>query len=194
MRRLVDDLLVLSRVESPGPGRTITDFDGAVLLDEVAEGARLAEWTRQVGLRVPGPLPLRGDRDALGRAFRNLVDNALQYSPPDTPVEIEARLEGSRVEVRVRDHGPGLAAEDLPRVFERFYRADPSRTRRTGGSGLGLAIVRAVVEHHGGRALLENHPAGGAQALVILPTSPSGTLQETRPSPSASRPTMKGQD
>lgn len=176
MGRLVDDLLVLSRTEGGSPGRPPTAFDLGELLEEVAESARMAHRGRTIEVSLPGPLPFHGDRDALARAFRNLVDNALKYSPTDTPVGVSGCAGRGAWEVRVRDHGAGVAPEDLPHVFERFYRADRSRARATGGSGLGLAIVRAVVEAHGGRTALRNHPEGGAEVTVTFGTS--GNLQE----------------
>lgn len=169
MSRLVDDLLTLSRAEGerPEPRREILDLGEVVR--ETVEAARLRERDRDLACAVSGPGPVRGDAEALARAIRNVLDNALQYSPPGTPVEVRAEPREGGVEVSVRDRGPGIPEADLPRVFERFYRADRSRARRTGGSGLGLAIVRAIAEEHGGRALLRNREGGGAEVILWFP-------------------------
>ena len=108
------------------------------------------------------PTTVNGVSSRLERAVANLLDNAVKWSPRDGTVEID--LSGG--ELRVRDHGPGIAADDLPRVFDRFYRA-PS-ARGVPGSGLGLAIVRQVVEEHGGSVTAENAPDGGARIRVRL--------------------------
>jgi len=109
------------------------------------------------------PALVRGSRARLGRAVSNLIDNAIKYSPDGTPVEVTVR--GG--EVAVRDHGPGIASEDLPHVFDRFYRA-PS-ARGTPGSGLGLAIVRQVAEAHQGTAVAETAEGGGARLRLRVP-------------------------
>jgi two-component system, OmpR family, sensor histidine kinase MprB len=130
----------------------------AVRLDELVTDAadRFRRRTgREVAVRVE-PAPLDGRPGRLTRAVTNLLDNAGKFSPPGSAVEVTLR--GGRVEVR--DHGPGIAAEDLPRIFERFYRAVGART--TPGSGLGLAIVEEVAREHGGRAFAENAVDGGA--------------------------------
>jgi two-component system, OmpR family, sensor histidine kinase MprB len=111
------------------------------------------------------PTLVRGARGRLDRAVANLLDNAGKWSPPDATVEVRLR-DG---ELSVRDHGPGIAAEDVPHVFDRFYRASAARGRA--GSGLGLAIVRAVAERHGGRVTAEPAPEGGALLRLTLPVS-----------------------
>jgi two-component system OmpR family sensor kinase len=190
MSRLVEELLSLSRAEEGSLPGSMVQFDAADMLAEVAESAALVDPSHPLELSVHGALPLVGDREALTRAVRNLVDNALKHSPPGAPVTIEGLAGPGEIRLRVRDRGPGIAAEDLPHVFARFYRADRSRSRHTGGSGLGLAIVRAVVEAHHGRAELRNPPEGGLEATVVLP---SGDLQKPPPASSASTPTMNPQ-
>jgi signal transduction histidine kinase len=104
----------------------------------------------------------------------NLLANAIRYAPPDSVVTVDIAA-GDPVTVTVRDHGPGFPPEHLPHVFERFYRADPSRTRDTGGSGLGLAIVDQLVHAQGGTVTASNAPDGGAVVRVALPSAPAGT-------------------
>jgi two-component system phosphate regulon sensor histidine kinase PhoR len=100
----------------------------------------------------------------------NLLDNALRYSPDDAVIWVTLDRGGPWCQLAVRDQGPGLSQEDQERMFERFYRGDPSRARsRRGGSGLGLAIVRQIALTHGGRVQAGNHPEGGAQLELLLP-------------------------
>ena len=155
---LVNDLIDLARGEEP-PAQTED-----VRLDQIVrEAAERARRHSNPPLRVElHPTVLPGVPARLGRAVNNLLDNALKYSPPGLPVEV--RLEG--VELTVRDHGPGISAEDLPHVFDRFYRGAEARGRP--GSGLGLAIVRQVVEQHGGSIVAETAPGGGTLMRVRL--------------------------
>jgi len=187
MSRLVEELLTLSRAEEGTPAGLRTAFDAAGLLTEVAESVATMAPGTPVEVLAPAPLPLVGDREALARAVRNLVDNALKHSPPGSPVALEGLVRPGEVHLRVRDRGQGIAPTDLPHVFDRFYRADRSRSRQTGGSGLGLAIVQAVMEAHQGRVDLRNHPDGGLEATLVLP---SGNLQEPAPPSSAVSTTM----
>jgi two-component system sensor histidine kinase MprB len=144
--------------------------DGRPAADEV-EDVRLDELVRETAGRINGgrvhvdaePTLVRGSRARLARAVSNLLDNAVKYSPADSAIEVTVR--GG--EVAVRDHGPGIAADDLPHVFDRFYRA-PS-ARGTPGSGLGLAIVRQVAEAHQGSAVAEPAEGGGARLRLRVP-------------------------
>ncbi|MFS6827224.1 sensor histidine kinase [Cyanobium sp. ATX-6F1] len=109
----------------------------------------------------PSGGPLAGDSSRLHRALLNLFDNALRHSPDGTRVEVGVEISGNWWLLSVRDHGAGLSEEDQRRMFERFYRGDPSRERsQRGGSGLGLAIVQQIAVTHGGRVLGRNHPEG----------------------------------
>jgi two-component system, OmpR family, sensor histidine kinase MprB len=157
LTQLLGDLIDLARDGRPAP-------------DEV-EDVRLDELVRESAARINGgrvrldaePTLVRGSRTHLARAVSNLIDNAIKYSPDNAPVEVSVR--GG--EVAVRDHGPGIAPEDLPHVFDRFYRA-PS-ARGTPGSGLGLAIVRQVAEAHQGTATAEPAEGGGARLRLRVP-------------------------
>ena len=108
--------------------------------------------------------------DELTQVLMNLVDNALKFTPPPGRLWISAREEGpSRAVLSVKDSGPGIPAEDQPRIFERFYRVDKARSRQTGGTGLGLAIVKHIVENRGGSVRVQSPPGQGAEFLVTLP-------------------------
>ncbi|NIO68451.1 MAG: hypothetical protein GTN71_05240, partial [Anaerolineae bacterium] len=132
-----------------------------------------------VQVDLPEDLLVDVDPQRIGQVLRNLLDNALTHTPPGGEIAVAARAacpepgrrEGQWVEVSVRDTGSGIAAEDLPYVFERFYRADKSRSRATGGAGLGLAIARQLVEAHGGRIWVESTEGEGSTFTFALPTS-----------------------
>jgi signal transduction histidine kinase len=119
---------------------------------------------------LPAGLPaVQADPERVGQVLRNLVRNARQHTPPEGTVTIAARALPGWVEISVRDTGSGIAAEHLPYVFERFYRADPARARSTGGAGLGLAIVKQLVEAHGGRVEVDSVPGAGTTFRFTLP-------------------------
>ena len=119
--------------------------------------------------------PLRGDQRRLHRAVLNLLDNALRYSPEYSSVDVSVRQSGGWWLLSIRDHGPGLSETDLTRMFQRFYRGDPSRARSNrSGSGLGLAIVQQIAVNHGGRIEARNHPFGGSCMELLLPREPLG--------------------
>jgi two-component system sensor histidine kinase MprB len=143
-----------------------------VRLDELGREALGRARRRARGLTFNerlSPALVRGDPERLGRAISNLLDNAAKWSPEGG--EIELTVEPGRI--AVRDRGPGFAEEDLPRVFDRFWRSDEARG--TQGSGLGLAIVQRVAEEHGGRARAANAPGGGAVVEIELPEAQAGS-------------------
>jgi len=115
------------------------------------------------------PLACFVDPDRLAQAVINLLGNALKYTPQGGSVEVTVGAGGGRVLIAVRDTGIGIAAGDLPRVFERFYRADTSRSRDGGGAGIGLTIARAIVEAHGGTLRAESEPGNGSTFTIALP-------------------------
>jgi two-component system phosphate regulon sensor histidine kinase PhoR len=178
MTRLIDDLLSLSRIEL----RQHVPPDGIVdvgfLLGEMTDS--LAPMAREAGMRLDvtcdaGPHLVHGDRDELLRVVENLLENAIKYGEGGDHVEIALRRagEGARasVELRVRDFGPGIAPEHLPRLTERFYRADVAQSRQKGGTGLGLAIVKHIVTQHRGRLTIDSTPGQGALFVVALPAA-----------------------
>ncbi|WP_043496838.1 sensor histidine kinase [Georgenia sp. SUBG003] len=175
MGNLVEDLLQLARLDEGRP-LVLSDVDLTTVARDSAADLHAQAPDRMVtvvpldGGGRPGPVVVRADRDRISQVVANLVGNVLQHTPVGTPVEIGVgTLEPGWAQLEVRDHGPGIAAEDARRVFERFYRVDPSRTRSSGGSGLGLAIVASIVGAHGGAVRVVPTPGGGTTVQVALP-------------------------
>jgi len=178
LQELVHDLLELSRLENalPAEREPLPLVDLTAVVEQAWSGLRPLADPRGVRLELlnlpeAAPAPrVRGDASRLHRLVYNLLDNALRYSPEPGCITVSLRSDVRWCELTVRDRGPGLSAEDQERLFERFYRGDPSRARSSrGGSGLGLAIVRQIALTHGGRVQAGNHPEGGAQLEVLLP-------------------------
>jgi two-component system, OmpR family, sensor histidine kinase SenX3 len=169
--RMIDDLLELSRIEL-GDEQMRDDVDAAdVVHFAVARAVALAERNaiRIVVDDPPRPIRLRGDRRQLVSAVGNLVENAVKYSEHGGLVEVSTRTDGAIVEFSVADHGVGIPARDLDRIFERFYRVDKARSRGTGGTGLGLSIVRHVATNHGGEILVTSREGEGSTFVLRLP-------------------------
>jgi len=124
---------------------------------------------------APAPVVVEGDDGRLRQVVANLVGNALVHTPPGAAVRVRARLEGVDAVLEVSDEGPGMDAEVAQQAFERFYRADPSRSRHKGGSGLGLSIVDAITVAHGGRAELRTAPGKGTTVRIVLPAASPAT-------------------
>jgi len=171
MERLVSDLLRLARLDARQEALDLASCDLQQLFNTViADVAQTAEAKHQqittavdeAGSRVTA------DPAKLHDVLRNLVENAVHYSPDNAAIRLEAMHHNGVVRISVSDSGPGIPPEDLSRVFERFYRVDKSRAR-PGGTGLGLAIVKHLVELHGGQAVAENPPDGGARFVITLP-------------------------
>jgi signal transduction histidine kinase len=172
LTRLVADLRDLSLADVGQFTLQLEELDLRRVLDRTAAAFNATTRSRGIALDVElpdTPLVLEGDEARLGQCFQNLVDNALRHTPPGGRVTLRARP-GQPIEVAVIDTGAGIASEHLSRVFERFYRADPSRARRSGGSGLGLAIVQQIVRAHGGEISAESPGTGkGATFHVLFP-------------------------
>jgi two-component system, OmpR family, sensor kinase len=172
MTGLVDDLLLLARLDQGRPlDKAAVDLR-TIATDAVAD-ARVVAPQRSISLTSNGPAIVTGDDTRLRQVLGNLVRNALVHTPQQTPIEVEVATHDRVGRVSVADHGPGLAADDVERIFEPFYRADPSRSRDRGGAGLGLSIVSAVVTAHGGHVKVSQTEGGGATFEVELPLADS---------------------
>ncbi len=181
--RIMDDLLDLSRIESE---ETPTREPVPVHLVVAQAAERVRSAAEQQGIRIrigepPHDLTVLGDRRQLISALYNLMENAVKYSERGSTVEVGGRTSGTWLELRVRDQGLGIPAQDLERIFERFYRVDRARGRDTGGTGLGLAIVRHVVSNHGGEVLVESQEGEGSTFTLRLPTGPAAVLGAAAP-------------
>lgn len=171
--RLANDLLTLQRIEGATGELPLRHIDLRLAADRAAAALEPLLEDREVTLTVNGRAPVvLGDMDRLQQVVANLVDNASRITGPGGHVQVELGTQADRAILSVIDDGPGIPEEDLPRLFDRFYRADSSRTRTSGGSGLGLAIVRAIVTAHGGRIEAANNDDSGARMTVSLPTMP----------------------
>jgi two-component system phosphate regulon sensor histidine kinase PhoR len=177
MARLIDDLLSLSRIELNAHRRPDTRLDVVPLVRQVADGLQTLARDRDVSIRIDAPAQpqlVLGDRDELIRVFENLIENALKYGAAGKRVEIGVAPidlpEGGRdLRVAVRDHGPGIAPEHLPRLTERFYRVDVTESREQGGTGLGLALVKHILNRHRGRLAIASTPGAGATFTAHIP-------------------------
>jgi two-component system, OmpR family, phosphate regulon sensor histidine kinase PhoR len=177
MARLIDDLLSLSRIEQNAHRRPDTPADLVPIVHQVVDGLETLARDRGVAVRIDAEssLLVLGDHDELVRVFENLVENALKYGAPGKRVEISLRRgqssEGAaEAQIAVRDHGPGIAPEHVPRLTERFYRVDVTESRAQGGTGLGLALVKHILNRHRGRLSIESVLGTGATFTVHLPT------------------------
>jgi two-component system phosphate regulon sensor histidine kinase PhoR len=188
MARLIDDLLSLSRIELNVHMHPDQKIDLISIVRQVADGLQTLARDREVEVHVTAPaerLLVLGDRDELLRVFENLVENALKYAASGKRIDISLSAgDGSagtrEVKVAVRDYGPGIEPEHLPRLTERFYRVDVAESRAQGGTGLGLALVKHILNRHGGRLTIESMVGQGATFTALLPLAVGGPDAETR--------------
>jgi two-component system, OmpR family, sensor histidine kinase SenX3 len=191
---LVTELIALSRLQGADRLPALVRVDVDEVLAEALNRVRVpAEATASAGgddaassspagrflLDAPSGLEVAGDRTLLITALANLLENAVAYSPEGTPVSVRRRRQGDRVEISVTDRGIGIAPEHQQRVFERFFRVDPARSRATGGTGLGLAIVKHVAANHGGEVRLWSEPGVGSTFTLRVPAAVTGPADET---------------
>jgi two-component system, OmpR family, phosphate regulon sensor histidine kinase PhoR len=186
MARLIDDLLSLSRIELNAHRRPDTPVDLVPIVRQVADGLQTLARDRGVTVQVDAANAVRvpGDRDELVRVFENLVENALKYGASGKRVDIglsegESPEGEQEARISVRDYGPGIAPEHVPRLTERFYRVDVRESRAQGGTGLGLALVKHILNRHHGRLLIESIPGAGATFTVYLPLVAGVTTEKT---------------
>ena len=172
---LVQDIIELSRLQ----GTNVTVKGSAVAIDlaiaEAVDQNTLAAESKGISIKTgpPSGVVVHGDADQITMGLRNLIDNAIRYSPEGTAVGVGARASEGVVSVSVADQGPGISPEDQERIFERFYRVDSARSRQTGGTGLGLSIVKHVFSNHGGDVAVWSQPGHGSTFTVRMPIDES---------------------
>jgi signal transduction histidine kinase len=173
MQRLVDNLLDLAKLEAGHWQPEPEPVDIASVAREIWTDLRDRPTNRSIGFDVDVPDEAKtvvADSDAIGQVLTNLIDNALRYTPPGGHIICRAQLDNGGVAISVSDTGSGIVSEHLPRIFERFYRSDPSRSRDEGGTGLGLAIVKHLVEAHGGRVSAMSERGAGTTITCWFPS------------------------
>lgn len=175
--QMVGELLDLSRIEQGETRLELEEVDLGQVIERTLE--RLRPYAERQGVRLQANLPadaaersITGDEQRLEQLLVNLLHNAVKFSPRDADVTVWLRAEEAQVVLQVEDRGAGIPAEDLERIFERFYKVDRARPRQAGGTGLGLAIARHIVERHGGRIWAESSEGDGSSFFVALPRSP----------------------
>ena len=168
---LVQDIIELSRLQGANVAQRGLPVDINTVITEAVDRSQLPAESKNIQIVVGGHSEalVFGDHDLLVTALRNLIDNAIRYSPENTRVGVGVRTREGVVAISVTDQGEGLTPEDQERVFERFYRVDAARSRHTGGTGLGLSIVKHVVSNHGGEVTVWSQPGQGSTFTVRLP-------------------------
>ncbi|WP_104140830.1 cell wall metabolism sensor histidine kinase WalK [Arthrobacter sp. ZGTC131] len=181
---LVQDIIELSRLQGANVAQRGHAVDINDVISEAVDRSQLPAESKNIQIVIGGRVEARvyGDQDLLVTALRNLIDNAIRYSPENTRVGIGVRSKEGLISVSVTDQGEGMSPEDQERVFERFYRVDAARSRHTGGTGLGLSIVKHVISNHGGEVTLWSQPGQGSTFTLRLPElEGQDTDSEARP-------------
>jgi signal transduction histidine kinase len=174
--RLVEDLRTLSRADAGELTLNLQPVQPYTLLERASAAQRpfAVEKQIEITLEPQSDIPqIMADTERMAQVLGNLLSNALRYTPEGGTITLQSAAVEDGVEMRVTDSGPGIESDELPHVFNRFYRGDKSRQRETGGSGLGLAIAKSIVELHGGRIWVESEPGQGAAFVIWLPTAKS---------------------
>jgi two-component system OmpR family sensor kinase len=180
MGTLVDDLLQLARLDQGRPLER-QPVDLAAVASDAVRDARAVDPARPISAEVSEPLTVVGDDGRLRQVVANLIGNALVHTAPGTPIEVRVARDDGHAVLEVRDHGQGMPPDVAKRAFERFYRADPSRSRHRGGSGLGLAIVEATIAAHGGTVSLDSEVGVGTTVRIELPAQPDAVIPTVTP-------------
>jgi two-component system OmpR family sensor kinase len=179
MGKLVEDLLLLARLDQGRPLKR-EPVDLATLVDDAATDARAVEPRRPISYERPAAAWVTGDPDRLRQVIDNLLANVRVHTDGAVPVVIDVTVDDDDVTLRVIDTGPGINPEDAERVFDRFYRADSSRSRARGGAGLGLSIVASIVEAHDGQVRIASSATQGTSVIVRLPRAAIPQYSEQR--------------
>lgn len=169
LSRMIDSLLFLARAESTENNLTCSRFDVREELETIAAYFELSAEEQAVNIVIEGTGTLQADRLLFQQALGNLLANALRYTPRGGEIRLAIHSTNQAVRIRVRDTGSGIAPEHLPHVFDRFYRADPARTRSTAGTGLGLSIVRSIMTLHGGKVSIDSNTGQGTTVFLDFP-------------------------
>lgn len=169
MQHLVEQLLFLARGDSGRTPLNIADFDISEMMNEVCEESSMIDGAHTYRFESGGSIPARGDISLIKQAARILIENASKYTPEGGEIVLRSLVSDGHPAFSVQDSGIGISENDMPHIFDRFYRADDSRSKQTGGSGLGLAIAKWIVERHGGRFDIISRKDIGTRITVILP-------------------------
>jgi two-component system heavy metal sensor histidine kinase CusS len=164
---IIDNLLFLARAESAEQQISRSSFDARAAVEKIVSFYQTLAEDRQVEITCTGDAEIFADPILFNRVIGNLIDNALRFTPENGSIRVGIRAVAKGVEISIADTGSGIAAEDLPRVFDRFYRADPSRS--SAGTGLGLSLVKSIVDLHGGSAKIESASERGTTVTLIFP-------------------------
>ena len=180
LTQLVQEIIDLSRVQDHTAPSATEKISAAEVVDDAADRARTRAEGKNIHIEVspPGRMLIEGNYELLVNAVRNLIDNAINYSPDGTRIGVGVELVDERVEISVTDQGIGLSTQDTERVFERFYRVDPARSRITGGTGLGLSIVKHIIATHGGEVKVWSRLGKGSTFTIVLPLAGTVTDDE----------------
>ena len=169
MQHLVEQLLFLARGDSGRTPLNVSDFDMSDMMKEVWEESVMIDGSHSYTFENGGEIPARGDVSLIKQAARILIENASKYTPEGGEIKLRSLVTDGQPSFSVQDSGIGISESDIPHIFDRFYRADDSRSKQTGGSGLGLAIAKWIVERHGGRFEVISRKDIGTRITVILP-------------------------
>lgn len=176
---LVQEIINLSRLQDSDPLQVAQELEVTELIREAVDQCQTTSEAKSIVVSVSAEreVVVLGDRDQLIMAIHNLIENAINYSPEKTKVSVTTKIEGDIVEIAVADQGLGIPDSELERIFERFYRVDPARSRETGGTGLGLSIVKHVAINHGGEVSVWSSPNVGSTFALRLPISKSDVVE-----------------
>lgn len=195
LSNLVNDIIDLSRLQSDDRLGHATEIDVAAAVELAVEEMRTLAAAREIEIisSTQENIFILGDKHQIGMAVRNLLSNALAYSAAHTRVSVTMRMTDTLVEIDVKDQGIGIPSHDLDRVFERFYRVDPARSRGTGGTGLGLAIVKHVCRNHGGECKVWSEVGVGSTFTLRLPLVGTAPVSVLEPAPMATVNSSEGE-
>lgn len=174
LHHLIEDLLLLSKMESGRENLKREKLDAEKILKKVIETLDLVLNSKKIKVNLDfseKPFLIFGDPKSMEQVFSNLIDNAVKYNEPGGKIAVRGFYETDTAKIEIEDTGIGIPDSDIPRVFERFYRVDKSRSRESGGTGLGLAIVKHIIERHSGQIQVKSHPQKGSTFTITLPRS-----------------------